>query len=209
MGAYSGLLTSNTGKTHHALDDIGLMTMLPNTVVIAPADANETRQAMKAMLGHHGPVYLRLTRADDIPNSTSEISPFVIGKGAVLREGRDVAIISTGSMTSKALEAVSLLEENGLSAHLLHLPTLKPIDEASILDAARRTRMIFTVEEHYIRGGLGSMVSEFLSEASPARITRIGVNNEYSECGKNQDLLDKHGLTPEKIAKRILDTWEA
>ncbi|MRH43715.1 transketolase family protein [Aquibacillus halophilus] len=202
-GAYSGLLTSNTGKTHHSLDDIGLMTMLPNMTVIAPGDANETRAAMEAMYNYNGPVYIRLTRAEDIPNFTTDQS-FTIGQGKVLEEGTDVAIITTGSMTYQVIKAVKILKNKGLSLYVLHLPTLKPIDSEAIIKAAKQTNYVFTVEEHYIRGGLGSIVAELLSEEYPTTVIRIGVQNEYSECGKNESLLDKHGLTPEKISGRII-----
>ncbi len=206
VGAYSGLLTSNTGKTHHALDDIGLMTMLPNMTVIAPGDANETRAAMEAIHHFKGPVYLRLTRDDEIVTFMNDLT-FTIGEGRVLQEGYDVAILSTGSMTHRVVQAAKLLHDNSVSIHHLHLPTLKPLDRNRIVKAARQTKLVVTVEEHYIHGGLGSLVTEILAEEYPTRVIRIGVNNEYSQCGKNEELLDYHGLTADKIADRVLQSY--
>ncbi len=204
VGAYSGLLTSNTGKTHHSLDDIGLMRMLPNMTVIAPADSLETRRAMEAIQEYNHPVYLRLSRAGDL-DTVTEDEPFVIGKGKLLQEGSDVLIITTGSMTDRVMKASRLLE--GLSVSVLHLPTIKPIDRKVILEQASRVKLVLTVEEHYITGGLGSIVSEIFSEEAPKRLHRIGVRDEYSGCGKDQELLDFHGLSAEKIAERILVEW--
>lgn len=206
VGSYSGLLTSNTGKTHHSLDDIGLMRMLPNMTVIAPADATETRRAMEAIYDYRGPVYLRLSRAEDIENVTPD-EPFDIDKGKILREGEDVAIITTGSMTYRAVKAAHLLQEQGVSVSILHVPTLKPIDRNNIVRMAKETPLLVTVEEHYIQGGLGSIVTEIITEEYPTRVVRIGICDEYSGCGKDMDLLHKHALSSEKIAERILNEW--
>ncbi|WP_188206876.1 transketolase family protein [Alkalibacillus aidingensis] len=201
VGAYSGLLTSNTGKTHHSLDDLGMLSMVPNMTVIVTGDANETATAMKAMHEYEGPVYLRLTRDETIENFTDE-AEFEIGKGRVLQEGNDMLIISTGSMTSRVIEAIDGIEN--LSIYHVHMPTIKPLDKELLLQAASHVDVVVTVEEHYIRGGLGSIVSEVLAEHDPKKVYRVGVEDEYSGCGTNEELLDAHGLSPEKVREKIL-----
>lgn len=198
--AYSGLLTGLTGKTHQAVEDLAVMRAMPNMVTIVPADAGEARQAMWAATRHEGPVYLRLTR-DPSPVIFEDDYRFEIGRAVVLREGEDVAIVSTGVQTTRALEACKLLEGEGISPYLLHVPTLKPLDVAAIVRAARHTEAVVTAEDHSILGGLGGAVAEVLAEHCPVWMARVGLQDVYPESAPNDELLEKYGLTPRHVAQ--------
>ncbi|MEK4083107.1 transketolase family protein [Psychrobacillus sp. FSL K6-1415] len=200
VGSYSGLLTSNTGKTHHSLDDIAIMTTIPNMTVIAPSDPGETVSAMKAMHKTAGPMYLRLTRDETIPSFLPN-SDFEIGKGKTLAEGTDILLVTTGSTTFRVNEVIKQME--GVSIAHLHFPTLKPFDKELLIDAARKVPLVVTVEEHYIRGGLGSIVSEILSEELPKKVVRIGVPDRFLGCGTDEELLESNGLSVEEIRKSL------
>ena len=198
-GGYSGLLTGATGKTHQAVDDIAIFRAMPNMVVIAPADGIEVRAAMFALMEHVGPAYLRLTR-DPSPIVTSPDRAFEIGAAYVLREGSDVTLISTGVQTIRALEAARQLEADGVSAHVLHVPTLKPLDVEAVVSAAARTGRVVTAEEHSIVGGLGGAVAEALSENWPTPLRRVGLRDVFGESAPNRPLLEKYGLTSTHVA---------
>lgn len=200
VGSYSGLLTSNTGKTHHSLDDIAIMTTIPNMTVIAPSDPSETVSAMKAMHKTAGPMYLRLTRDETIPSFLPD-SDFEIGKGKTLAEGTDVLLVTTGSTTFRVTEVIKQME--GVSIAHLHFPTLKPFDKELLIDAARKVPLVVTVEEHYIHGGLGSIVSEILSEELPKKVFRIGVPDRFLGCGTDEELLESNGLSVDEIRKSL------
>ena len=200
VGSYSGLLTSNTGKTHHSLDDIAIMTTIPNMTIIAPGDANETVAAMKAMHQTPGPMYLRLTRDETIPLFLPDVD-FEIGKGKTLKEGTDILIVSTGSTTYRVTEVIKQME--GVSIAHQHFPTLKPFDKELLLEGAKRVPLVVTVEEHYIRGGLGSIVSEILSENLPKKVYRIGVSDRFLGCGTDEELLEATGLSVEGIRNTL------
>jgi len=203
-GAYSGLLTGATGKTHQSVDDLAIFRALPHMTVIAPADAHEVEAAMWAMMEQDGPTYLRLTR-DPSPTVTPRGRQFQIGRGYVLREGTDVALIGTGVQTVRALEAAALLAGQGISAHVLHLPTIKPLDAAAIVAVAERTGGVVTAEEHSIIGGLGSAVAEILAEHRPTPMQRVGLRDVFGESGQNAQLLEKYGLTPVHIVRAARD----
>lgn len=200
VGSYSGLLTSNTGKTHHSLDDIAIMTTIPNMTVIAPSDPSETVSAMKAMHKTAGPMYLRLTRDETIPSFLPD-SDFEIGKGKTLAEGTDVLLVTTGSTTFRVTEVIKQME--GVSIAHLHFPTLKPFDKELLIDAARKVPLVVTVEEHYIRGGLGSIVAEILSEELPKKVVRLGVPDRFLGCGTDEELLESNGLSVDEIRKSL------
>jgi transketolase len=199
--AYTGLLTGKTGKTHQEVSDIAIMRALPNMTVLAPADGVETRQAMIAANDWEGPVYVRLTRA---PHPTifadGTDHNFEIGKAYVVREGTDVTIMNTGVQTVRALEAADLLTAQGVSAHVLHMPSIKPIDETAIIDAARKTGRVVATEDHTIIGGLGGAIAEILGENAPTPMARVGIRDTYGESAPNDELLEKYGLTPAHIA---------
>lgn len=199
-GSYSGILTGKTGKTHQAVEDLAVFRAMPNVVTIAPMDAIELRKAMVAMMQDERPTYLRLTR-DPSPTIFGEDRDFQIGKGALLREGGDIGIISTGVQTVRALDAADLLAANGIRASVLHLSTLKPLDVEAIVDIANTTGAIVTAEDHSIIGGLGGAVAEVLGEHLPTRMRRIGIRDVYGESGPNDALLEKYGLTSRHIAE--------
>jgi transketolase len=198
-GGYSGLLTGKTGKTHQSVEDIAVFRAMPHMTVIVPADGVECRQAMRAATAYDGPVYFRLTR-DPSPVIVGPDYQFVLGRAVTLREGSDMAIISTGVQSVRALHAAELLAAEGISAYVLHVPTIKPLDEDAILQAAARAGRVLTSEEHSIIGGLGGAVAELLSEQLPTRVHRHGLRDVFGECGSNDDLLEKYGLTPEHVA---------
>jgi transketolase len=211
QGAYSGLLTGFTGKTHQSAEDIAVFRAMPNMTVLAPADATEARLAMHAATVHRGPVYLRMTR-DPSPVIFGPDHRFDIGRGYVVREGRDVTVISTGVQTTRALEAADILASEGVSAHLLHLPTLKPIDEQAVVEAAARTGAVVTAEDHTIIGGLGGAVAEVLGERRPTPMRRVGLRDTFGESGPNEALLEKYGLTARHVAaaaRELLRTLKA
>lgn len=199
VGGYSGLLTGLTGKTHQAVDDLAVMRAMPGMVVLAPADDVEAEAVLRWAAAYDGPIYVRLAR-DPSPRLFSGGLSFDPGRGTVLREGRDLAIISTGIQTSRALAAAARLAEDGIEAHVLHLPSVKPIDRRAIVEAARSTRLVLTTEEHTIIGGLGGAVAEVLSEEFPTRIVRNGIEDTFGESAPNEALLDKYGLSADRVA---------
>ena len=211
IGAYSGLLTGCTGKTHQGLEDIAIMRSLANMVVLAPADAVEVKKVMEFARDYHGPVYIRLAR-DPLPTLfAEETHTFALGKGVKLIAGQDVTIISTGTQTGRAVQAANLLRAEGIQAGVLHLPSIKPIDVEAIVEAAERTGAIVATEEHSIYGGLGSAVAEVLVENKPVPMTRVGVRDLNSESGPNDALLKKYQIAVEDIvqgAKEVLQRKE-
>jgi transketolase len=203
-GAYSGILTGKTGKTHQSVQDLAVFRAMPNVITIAPADANELRAAMTAMMQDEQPTYLRVTR-DPEPVIFPNDHVFEIGRAVLLREGHDVGIVSTGTQTVRALQAVDQLAGAGISAGLLHMPTLKPFDIESLVAFADRTGSIVTAEDHSIIGGLGGAVAETLGEHRPTRLRRIGWQDVYGESGANDALLEKYGLTAHHVAAAAID----
>lgn len=200
---HSGLTVGEDGATHQMLEDIALMRVLPNMTVLVPADAAETAAAVKWAAAYEGPVYIRMGRAkcDDI---TDPDLPFVPGKAAVLRKGYDVTLIACGIMVSKALQAADLLKGCGVSARVINMSSIKPIDEAAIVKAAQDTGAIVTAEEHSVKGGLGSAVAEVVVKRCPVPMAMVGVGDSFGESGKADDLLKKYGLTPSRIAEEAL-----
>lgn len=199
---HAGLTVGEDGATHQALEDISLMRSLPNMVVLSPADAIETRQCIIKAAEHNGPVYIRLGRAK-VPVVLDENYEFQIGKGIELKEGTDVTIIATGVMVEKALIASEKLAEEGISARVINMASIKPIDEDIIIKAAKETKGIVTVEEHSIIGGLGSAVTEVASEKQPTRVIRIGTMDTFGESGDGFELLEKYGLNVENIISKV------
>lgn len=203
-GSYSGILTGKTGKTHQAIEDIAVFRAMPNVVTIAPADAVELRQAMEAMMEDDRPTYLRLTR-DPSPVIFDDSYSFEIGKATLMRDGRDVGIISTGVQTVRALTAADLLATRGVHASVLHVPTIKPLDIDAIVALADRTNAVVSAEDHSIIGGLGGAVAEVLAEHRPTRMRRIGIQDTFGESGPNDAILEKYGLTPRHIVEAAND----
>lgn len=204
---HAGLTVGEDGASHQALEDLSIMRSIPNMTVICPADGVEAKAAVLSAAEYVGPVYIRLGRSK-VPTIFNEDDyVFEIGKGTELKEGNDVTIVATGIMVSKALEASEMLKAEGVNARVINIHTLKPIDQKIIIDAARETGCIVTAEEHNIIGGLGSAVSEVLSENCPVPLKRIGVMDTFGESGDGDALLEKYGLTAEKLveaAKEII-----
>jgi transketolase len=201
-GGYAGLLAGMTGKTHLMWDDVTIMRAMAHMTVVAPADEVETRQAIRAIVAKEGPAYLRLTRSDS-PILFGSDYEFVLGKSTVIREGGDLTVFSTGVHTTRVYEAARLLADDGIDVHLVHVPTIKPLDEEGIVAAARRTGFVVTSEEHTIIGGLGGAVAETLSDQYPVPVKRHGLADTFGESGPDAALLDKYGISVEKTAAAI------
>ena len=197
---HAGISVGEDGASHQCNEDIALMRTLPNMVVINPADAIEAKAAILEAVRHEGPVYVRLGRLA-IPQVFNENYRFTIGKGQVLADGDDVSIIATGLMVDEAIKAKDILAKQGISARIVNMATIKPIDKALIIESAKKTGCIVTAEEHSIIGGLGSAVAEVLSEECPTPLVRVGVNDTFGESGPAWELLKKYGLSAENIAK--------
>jgi transketolase len=201
-GSYAGLLAGMTGKTHLMFDDVAVMRAMANMVVVAPADEVETRQAVKAIVDYVGPVYLRLTRPDS-PILFGDDYKFELGKTVVVREGGDVTVFSSGIHTVRAYQAAELLAGEGIDVHLVHVPTIKPLDTDAVVEAAAKTGFVVTTEEHTIIGGLGGAVAETLAERHPTVVRRHGLADTFGESGPNDDLLEKYGISVDKTAAAI------
>lgn len=183
VATHAGITVGEDGGSHQAIEDISLMRSIPNMVVLSPADVIEAKKAIFAAKEYNGPVYIRLGRAAT-PEIHTEDYEFKIGKGEILRNGDDVAIIATGIMVAKALDAAQILSEEGINATVVNISTIKPFDNSLIVDVAKRVGKIVTVEEHSIIGGLGSTVAEALIEEYPVKIKRIGINDEFGKIRK-------------------------
>lgn len=203
IGSHAGLTVGEDGATHQCIEDLSLMRTIPGMVVLAPCDANETREAVRAMIGYSGPVYMRTGRIA-LENITPNIPGyrFEIGKGATLREGGDVTLIACGLMVQESLKAAEQLAAEGINARVIDMHTIKPIDEELIVRAARETGAIVTAEEHNVIGGLGSAVAEVLTARYLAPLERVGVEDCFGRSGEASALLKRYGLTAEKVADR-------
>lgn len=200
---HAGISVGEDGATHQCNEDIALMRTIPGMVVINPADDVEAKAAVKAAIEHVGPVYIRFGRlAVPVINDTPDYK-FEIGKGVVLREGKDITIIATGLCVSESLAAAELLAKDGIDAKVINIHTIKPLDEDLIVKAAKETGKVFTVEEHSVIGGLGSAVCDCLSEKAPTKVVKIGINDVYGESGPAVELVKKYGLDSEGIYKKI------
>ncbi len=201
---YAGLFTARTGKTHQDVSDLAVMRAMPHLTVVAPADGVEARLVMHAATASPGPWYVRLVR-DPTPVHFGPDATFQLGKTVTLRSGTDVTIFGTGVQSIRALEAATLLADQGISAEVVHVPSLKPLDPTGIVEAAAKTGAVVTTEEHTIVGGLGSAVAEILGEHRPTPLRRHGLNDLYGESGSNDDLLEKYGLTPRHVADAAVE----
>ncbi len=201
-GGYAGLFTGQAGKTHQIVDDVSIMRAMPNMVVISPCDDMEAREVLRWSATYDGPVYIRLMR-DATGRLFDDGYAFRFGEAVTVREGRDVTLVSTGAQTSRVVEAADMLAADGIDAHVVHVPTIKPLDTAAIVAAAERTGRVITIEEHSVIGGLGGAVAETLSELRPTRVQRIGLYDIFTESGKNADLLELYGLSPEGVAAQV------
>jgi transketolase len=200
--AYAGVLTGLTGKTHHDVQDLAIMRAMPDMTVVAPADAIEGEAIIRWATEYEGPVYVRLAR-DPSPNVFDEQYRFVPGKTISLKEGSDVLLISTGPQSVRCLQAAELLQGQGISAGVLHVPSIKPVNKEEIVSAAEKAKVVITVEEHTIYGGLGGLVAEILSEASPRRVVRFGIDDRWGESAPNDYLLDLFQMSAPRLSERI------
>jgi len=200
--AYAGLQTGFTGMTHTDIQDLAIMRAMPGMTVLAPGDATECAAMVRWATATPGPVYLRLGRESG-PDLFDETYRFQPGRVISLREGAEVLLVSTGQQTARCVEAAALLAADGIGAGVLHVPSVKPVDEAGIAEAARGVPLVVTVEEHSILGGLGGLVTEIISARAPRRVERIGIGDTWGESAPGAWLLDRHGLTPGRIAARV------
>ena len=199
---HAGISVGEDGATHQCLEDIGIMRTIPNMVIINPADATESRLAVKAAIDYNGPVYLRFGRLA-VPTIFDDTYNFEIGKGVYLKQGTDATIIATGLMVPDALSAAKALESEGISVSVINMATIKPIDREIIIDAAKKTGAIVTAEEHNIIGGLGSAVAEVVAEEYPVPVLRVGTKDVFGRSGNPASLLKLYGLDEETIVKTV------
>lgn len=200
---HAGISVGEDGPTHQCNEDIALMRTIPEMMIINPSDAIEAEEATKAAAAYEGPVYLRFGRLTVPVINDRPDYKFELGKGAVLREGKDVAIVATGLPVAESLKAAKMLAADGIQAKVINIHTIKPLDEELIVEAAKETGKIVTVEEHSVIGGLGSAVCDCLCEKAPARVLKIGMNDVFGESGPAVQLLHKYGLDAEGIYKKI------
>jgi transketolase len=200
---YAGLFTGMAGKTHQVVDDIAIMRAMPQMVTISPADEVEARQVLEFTAGFdEGPIYVRLVR-DPTQRLFDDGYRFEYNRAVPLRQGSDVTLMSTGTQTPRVVDAAELLAQRGIEAHVVHLPTIKPLDEDSVVEAARRTGFVISVEEHNVLGGLGGAIAELLAERSPLPVKRIGIRDTYGESAPNDALLDRFGLSAPRVAEQV------
>jgi transketolase len=199
---YSGLFTGRAGKTHQVVDDVSIMRAMPNMVIVSPADDTEAAQVLRWSAGYEGPVYVRLVR-DATQHLFDASYTFQFGAAVVLRDGSDVSLISTGAQTPRVVDAAEILDARGIRARVLHVPTIKPLDVQAIVQAAERSNLVISVEEHTVIGGLGGAIAETLSEYRPTQLRRIGLPDVFGESATNADLLETYGLSADRVADRV------
>jgi transketolase len=207
-GAHGGISVGPDGATHQALEDVATMRVLPNMTVIVPADYHETKKAVAWACEHEGPVYVRFGR-EPVPVVTSPADPFVIGQANLIYDGTDVTIANNGPVLQEAMKAVELLRARGISARLLNVHTVKPIDRAAIAEAARETGAIVTVEEHQVAGGFGSAVAETVVQTHPVPMRFVGIQDRFGESGTPQELFEAFGLTAAHIVSAVEEVLTA
>lgn len=204
IATHAGITVGGDGATHQIVEDVALMRALPNMTVIVPADAPETYKVIKAVADHKGPVYVRMGRAD-VPTITTDKGKFKIGKASVLRDGEDVSLIGTGIMVSRCLMAANILEKHKISARVIDLSTIKPLDTKTIVKAARETGGVVTAEEHSVVVGMGSEVAMCLTETAHVPMKRVGIPDVFGQSGDSDELMEEYGLTAEDIVEAAHD----
>lgn len=205
VATHGGITVGEDGASHQALEDVALMRNIPHMTVIVPADCKECEEVIKYAATHQGPMYIRIARTN-VPDIFDENYKFDL-KGKILREGKDVTIVTNGETLAEVIECANILAKSdngaGIDAQIIHLPVVKPLDNDIILQGAEKTGFVVTVENHSIIGGLGSAVCEVLSENMPTPVYRIGVNDEFGQSGEQRQLMEFYGLTAEKLAEKI------
>jgi transketolase len=205
--SHAGLTLGEDGATHQILEDIGLMKMLPGMTVVNTCDYNQTKAATIAIADYNGPVYLRFGRPK-VPNFTAPDQNFEIGKAVLLEEGSDISIFATGHLVWEALEAKKILAKKGISAEIINIHTIKPLDEKAILDSVAKTKCVVSAEEHMRNGGLGDSIAQLLSTNNPTPIEMVAVNDSFGESGKPSDLMKKYGLDYDSIVDAALKVMD-
>ena len=200
---HAGISVGEDGGSHQAIEDIAIMRAIPGMVVLCPADAVETKKMVYAAAEYEGPVYIRMGRLDVETIFDEETYDFQIGIANTVREGNDVTIAATGLMTYEAIKAADILVQEGISVRVINVGTIKPLDGETILKAAKETKFIITAEEHSVIGGLGSAVSEFLSEVYPTKVKKLGIYDKFGQSGKAAELLEKYELTAAKLVAMV------
>jgi transketolase len=200
--SHAGITLGEDGATHQIMEDLGLMKMLPHMVVLSPCDYNQTKAATLAAAEYVGPVYIRFGRPV-VPNFTSEDQVFEIGKASLLQEGKDVSIFATGHLVWESLQALYLLEKEGISAELINIHTIKPLDEKAVLASVNKTRAVVTAEEHLMNGGLGDSIAQLLARKQPTPMEMVAVDDRFGQSGTPAELLRAYGLSAEDVVKAV------
>lgn len=203
VGRCTGLTYNQLGSTHHSIDDVALIRTIPGVTILNPGDPVTIKKAVHAMIEHTGPCYMKIG-SPKMPVLYPEDVDFKLGKGIVIKDGTDVALIGTGTVLSKAVAAADLLEKAGISVRLIDIHTVKPVDRDLIISAAKEIGKIVTVEEHFIAGGLGSIIAEICSQEYPVRMKMIGIGDQFASNGPYEELLEKYGLQPEQIKDSVI-----
>ena len=203
IGTHGGVTVGEDGATHQSLEDIALMSNLPNMTVIVPADYTETREAVRYAAKHKGPVYIRIARTS-LADVFDENYTFSL-KAKILKEGSDLTIITNGETLQECVDAAEKLQKYGIKAELIHMPFVKPFDEDTVIQSAMKTKLVLTVENHSIKGGLGSAVCETLSKSRPTRVIRLGVDDKFGVSGTAGELTDYFGLNADNIVKKAIE----
>ena len=201
---HAGISVGEDGGSHQSIEDIAIMSSLPNMTVIVPADENETREVIKEVANINGPVYIRLGRlaTEDVFNKEYK---FVVGKGVIVNKGDDITIISTGMTTNLAIKAAQQLKKDNINVRVIHMPTIKPIDEEIIIKAAEETNLIITFEEHSVIGGLGDRVCAITASEYPVKVRKVGIDDTFGQSGTPKELLEFYGITSENIRNIVLE----
>lgn len=202
VSSHAGLTVGEDGGSHQALEDIALARVLPNMAVVVPADAVETQAVLEYSIQHQGPMYIRLGRPK-VPIVSGDNYSFELGKGTILREGNEATIIAAGITVAMALEAAELLAEKGLEVTVVNMASIKPLDSRLVIECAEKTGAVVTAEEHSVIGGLGSAIAEVLVEHQPVPMERVGVQDTFGESGSPGELLEKYGISPQKIVAAV------
>ena len=205
--SHAGVTLGEDGATHQILEDLGMMKMLPNMTVINPCDYNQTKAATIAIANHHGPVYLRFGRPK-VPIFTPDDQQFEVGKAVKFTDGTDVSIFATGHLLWHAIEAEARLADRGISAEVINIHTIKPLDEAAISESVAKTKCVVTAEEHQINGGLGDSIAQLLARTQPTPMEMVGVKDQFGESGKPAELMEKYGLSTGDIFDAVLKVIE-
>ena len=199
---HGGITVGEDGASHQALEDIALMRAIPNMTVIVPADEAETIAAIKYAAELKSPVYVRISRSN-LPDVFDGSHKFNVKKADVMKEGQDVTLVTNGETLIETLNCAKMLKEKGISAEVINMPVVKPLDKETVINSAKKTNRVITIENHSIIGGLGSAITEVLSEEYPTKVTRIGTNDEFGQSGTAKELVDFYGLTAEKLTEKI------